>query len=151
MKKSLGSKRKELADEHIELLTKTFGAFKEGEICKIVKGIEFGYSTITVERPLKNEKGEVEKDKKGNLKADSSLRDSENVPLTDDIDAYFQREVLPHVGDAWIDHAKTKVGYEIPFTRYFYKYVPPRPLEEIDRDLKEKTEKIMKLLGEIAG
>ncbi|HRW25398.1 MAG TPA: class I SAM-dependent DNA methyltransferase [Spirochaetia bacterium] len=151
MKKSLGSKRKELGDEHIELITKTFGNFRKTKICRIVPNAEFGYSTITVERPLRNERGEIETDRKGNPKPDSSLRDTENVPLSDDVEAYFEREVLPHVPDAWIDHAKTKVGYEIPFTRYFYKYVPPRPLEEIDRDLKAKTEKIMKLLGEISG
>ena len=151
MKKSLGSKRKELGEEHIELLTKTFGNFKETDICRIVPNVEFGYSTITVERPLRNEKGAIETDRKGNPKPDSSLRDTENVPLSDDIEAYFKREVLPHVPDAWIDHSKTKVGYEIPFTRYFYKYTPPRPLEEIDRDLKAKTEKILKLLGEISG
>jgi len=78
------------------------------------------------------------------------LRDSENVPLAEDIDEYFAREVLPHVPEDWIDRDKTRVGYEIPFTRYFYKYVPPRPLEGIDRDLKAKTAKIMKLRGEIS-
>jgi len=150
MKKSLGSKRKELGDEHIELITRTFGNFRETDICRIVPNIEFGYSAITVERPLRNDEGKIETDRKGNPKADSNLRDSENVPLSDSIEAYFKREVLPHVSDAWIDHAKTKVGYEIPFTRYFYKYAPPRPLEEIDRDLKATTEKIMKLLGEIS-
>jgi len=149
MKKSLGSKRKELGDEHIELLTRTFGEFRESEISRIIPNIDFGYSTITVERALVNEKGKIETDKKGKPKTDANLRDTENVPLSDDIEVYFKREVLPHVPDAWIDHSKTKVGYEIPFTRYFYKYTPPRPLEEIDRDLKAKTEKIMKLLGEI--
>jgi len=151
MKKSLGSKRKELGDDDIAKITKTFGSFRQSDICKIVPNEEFGYSTITVERPLKNALGEIELDKKGNPKPDSSLRDTENVPLTDDIESYFAREVLPHVPDAWIDASKTKVGYEIPFTRFFYKYVPPRPLEEIDRDLKAKTEKIMKLLSEISG
>jgi type I restriction enzyme M protein len=151
MKKSLGAKRKELGDEHIEAITKSFGKFKESEICRIVPNTEFGYTAITVERPLRDAKGKAETDKKGNLKPDSSLRDTENVPLSEDIEAYFKREVLPHVSDAWIDHAKDKVGYEIPFTRYFYKYTPPRPLEEIDRDLKAKTDKIMKLLSEIAG
>jgi type I restriction enzyme M protein len=150
MKKSLGSKRKELGDDDIEKITKAFGSFRKSDMCRIIPNEEFGYSTITVERPLKNDKGEVELDKKGNPKPDSSLRDTENVPLTEDIEAYFKREVLPHVPDAWIDDSKTKVGYEIPFTRFFYKYVPPRPLDEIDRDLKAKTEKIMKLLGEIA-
>lgn len=150
MKKSLGSKRKELGADDIEKITKAFGSFRKSDICRIVPNEEFGYSTITVERPLKNDKGEIELDKKCNPKPDASLRDTENVPLSDDIEAYFKHEVLPHVPDAWIDDSKTKVGYEIPFTRFFYKYIPPRPLEEIDRDLKAKTEKIMKLLSEIA-
>lgn len=150
MKKSLGSKRKELGDDDIEKITKAFGSFRKSDMCRMIPNEQFGYSTITVERPLRNDKGEVELDKKGNPKPDSSLRDTENVPLTEDIEAYFKREVLPHVPDAWIDDSKTKVGYEIPFTRFFYKYVPPRPLEDIDRDLKAKTEKIMKLLEEIA-
>lgn len=98
----------------------------------------------------KDETAEICRDAKGNPEPDSDLRDTENVPLKENIEDYFKREVLPHVPDAWIDDSKTKVGYEIPFTRFFYKYVPPRPLEEIDRDLKAKTEKIMKLLGEIA-
>lgn len=149
MKKSLGSKRKELGDDDIRKIVKTFGSFKESEISRIVPASEFGYSTITVERPLRDGKGRIETDRKGQPKADSSLRDTENVPLSEDIDAYFAREVAPHVPDAYIDRSKTKVGYEIPFTRYFYKYVPPRPLEEIDRDLKAKTETILKLLGEI--
>jgi type I restriction enzyme M protein len=149
MKKSLGSKRKELSDEHIDKITKAFGSFRKSDISIIVPTKEFGYTTITVERPLRDAKGNVENDRKGNPKPDASLRDTENVPLSEDIDDYFKREVLPHVSDAWIDYSKTKVGYEIPFTRYFYKYVPPRPLEEIDRDLKAKAATIMKLLGEI--
>jgi type I restriction enzyme M protein len=274
MKKSLGSKRKELGEDDIETISKTFGSFKESDICRIVPNQAFGYSTITVERPLrigydfspakviefmgskanadmtrlaelfekitdddigmdfqqflglagagylsqsvgKEEqasnssiltlvlekklrgkyftsresfenflaaalaKGKVRMVQRGytilerhfqvqddraepvpakgkkkpmaEYEPDSSLRDTENVPLTEDIDAYFRREVLPHIPDAWIDPSKTRVGYEIPFTRYFYKYTPPRPLEEIDSDLKVKTEKIMKLLGEISG
>jgi type I restriction enzyme M protein len=151
MKKSLGSKRKELGEDDIERIVKIFGSFRQGELCKIVKNESFGYSTITVERPARDDKGEISLDKKGEPRPDSSLRDTENVPLIEDIEEYFRREVLPHVPDAWIDRSKTRVGYEIPFTRYFYKYTPPRPLEEIDRDLKAKTEKIMKLLGEISG
>ncbi len=274
MKKSLGSKRKELGEDDIETISKAFGSFKESDICRIVPNQAFGYSTITVERPLrigydfspakviefmgskanadmtrlaelfekitdddigmdfqqflglagagylsqsvgKEEqasnssiltlvlekklrgkyftsresfenflaaalaKGKVRMVQRGytilerhfqvqddraepvpakgkkkpmaEYEPDSSLRDTENVPLTEDIDAYFRREVLPHIPDAWIDPSKTRVGYEIPFTRYFYKYTPPRPLEEIDSDLKVKTEKIMKLLGEISG
>ncbi|MGH3850245.1 MAG: SAM-dependent DNA methyltransferase, partial [Pseudonocardiaceae bacterium] len=80
---------------------------------------------------------------------DPDLRDYENVPLDEDIEAYFKRVVTPHVPDAWIDHDKTKVGYEIPFTRHFYVYTPPRPLEEIDAELRELEAQIQKLLGEV--
>jgi type I restriction enzyme M protein len=88
-------------------------------------------------------------DAKGRPEPDSELRDTENVPLSEDIQAYFEREVLPHAPDAWIDHDKTKVGYEIPFTRHFYKFIPPRSLEEIDADLKGVTAEILELLREV--
>ncbi|KIH98494.1 restriction endonuclease subunit M [Streptomonospora alba] len=93
--------------------------------------------------------GELQKDKKGDVLPDTDLRDYENVPLDEDIHAYLEREVLPHVPDAWIDESKTKVGYEIPFTRHFYQYTPPRPLEEIDAELKELEGEIQCLLGEV--
>jgi type I restriction enzyme M protein len=80
---------------------------------------------------------------------DPDLRDFENVPLKDDVDAYFKREVLPHVPDAWMDRTKDKVGYEISFNRHFYKYTPPRPLEEIDADLTKAEGEIVKLLGDV--
>jgi type I restriction enzyme M protein len=80
---------------------------------------------------------------------DSDLRDFENVSLKDDVDDYFEREVRPHVPDAWIDRSKDKVGYEINFNRHFYKYTPPRPLEEIDAELKQAEEEIMRLLREV--
>jgi len=99
----------------------------------------------------KDESAEVCVDKKGNPEADSDLRDNENIPLKEKIGDYFQREVIPHVPDAWIDHDKTKVGYEIPFNRHFYKYVPPRSLDEIDADLAVVSEEIMRLLGEVKG
>jgi len=99
----------------------------------------------------KDEDADVCADKKGNPEADSDLRDNENIPLKEKIEDYFQREVIPHVPDAWIDHDKTKVGYEIPFNRHFYKYVPPRSLEEIDADLAEVSADIMRLLGEVKG
>lgn len=95
--------------------------------------------------------GEVQKAKDGSTLPDPDLRDYENVPLDEDIDAYFAREVLPHVPDAWIDQDKTKVGYEIPFTRHFYVYTPPRPLAEIDAELRELETQIQKLLGEVTG
>jgi len=155
MRKSLGSKRKELGEADIERIVKLYGGFEETEYSKIFDNADFGYSTITVERPLRDEQSNVVLGTKGKQKGqpqpDSSLRDTENVPLKDDIQAYFEREVLPHVPDAWIDHDKTKVGYEIPFNRHFYKYVPPRPLDEIDADLKALSAEIMALLKEVTA
>lgn len=159
MRKSLGSKRKELSDDHIAEITRLFGEFKESEaddkpISRIFRNADFGYRTITVERPLMEDgkpvigqKGKV----KGKRMPDSKLRDTENVPLSEDVEAYFKREVLPHVPDAWIDPDKTKVGYEIPFNRHFYVFQPPRPLEAIDADLKQVVGRIQAMLGEIAG
>lgn len=155
MRKSLGSKRKELGENDINTIVSLYGKFEENEQSKIFDNADFGYSTITVERPLKDESGKLilgEKGKnKGKPQPDSNLRDTENVLLKDDIEAYFKREVLPHVPDAWIDHEKTKVGYEIPFNRHFYKYVPPRKLEEIDADLKAVSGEIMDLLKDITA
>jgi type I restriction enzyme M protein len=155
MRKSLGSKRKELGAHDIDTITELYGNFMETEHSKIFDNEDFGYSTITVERPLKDENGNLILGEKGKLKGkpqpDSSLRDTENVPLNDDIQVYFEREVLPHVPDAWIDHDKTKVGYEISFNRHFYKYVPPRPLEVIDAELKEVYAEIIDILKEITA
>jgi len=226
MRKSLGSKRKELGEADIEYITKLYGAFCENEHSKIFDGRDFGYSTITVERPLRlsftlteerlaahgenksigkapefgkilaslkalptgkkwlsravflsdatktlaaegvsltaaqwkivvatlgevDDAAEICVDSKKRPEPNADLRDTENVPLTESIEDYFAREVLPHVPDAWIDHDKTKVGYEIPFTRHFYKFVPPRSLEEIDHDLKSVTGEILELLREV--
>ena len=155
MRKSLGSKRKELSDEHIKEITRLFGKFKEASdgkkpISRIFKNEDFGYRTIVVERPLRDKKGKIvllDKGKnKGKPQPDTSLRDTENVPLCEEIETYFKREVLPHVPDAWIDHEKTKVGYEIPFNRHFYVFEPPRPLAEIDADLKHCTERIKEMI-----
>jgi type I restriction enzyme M protein len=97
----------------------------------------------------RDETADICTDKEGNPEPDADLRDYENVPLKDDIDEYVKREVLPHVPDAWIDESKTKVGYEIPFTRHFYEYVPPRDLEEIEKEIKELEEEIRGMLEEI--
>jgi type I restriction enzyme M protein len=97
----------------------------------------------------RDDEAEICRDAKGAPEPDPDLRDTENVPLAEDVEEYFEREVQPHVTDAWIDHEKTKVGYEIPVTRHFYKYTPPRPLEEIDRDLKVVSAEIMDLLREV--
>jgi type I restriction enzyme M protein len=159
MRKSLGSKRKELSNEHIAEITCLFGGFKEGSkdgapISRIFRNEDFGYRTITVERPLVDESGNVVRIAKGknmgDPQPDSNLRDTENVPLREDVQVYFKREVLPHVPDAWIDHDKIKVGYEIPFNRHFYVFKPPRSLEEIDAELKGVTAKIMGMLEGLA-
>ena len=190
MRKSLGSKRREMGDDDIATVTRLFGDFTEAEritvldaegreleqrivtgtddvpaapeggrlkrvpISRIFRNEDFGYTTITVERPLRDAAGEIVLGQKGKQKgrpqADSALRDTENVPLGEDIEAYFAREVLPHAPDAWIDEAKTKVGYEIPFNRHFYVFEPPRPLEVIDAELKAVTANIMRMLGEMA-
>ncbi len=151
MLRSLGNKRKEIHEEAIRRTTEIYSAFQEGPYCKIFDNEDFGYRRITVERPKKDEKGRPEKDRKGNPVPDAELRDFENVPLKEDVKAYFRREVLPHVPDAWIDETKTKIGYEINFTKYFYQYRPLRSLEEIRRDilaLEKETEGMMKQILE---
>jgi type I restriction enzyme M protein len=143
MSRSLGNKRNVITDSQVDEITRIYGDFKEGEYCKIFDNEDFGYSRITVERPQRNKKGEIVKDKSGNPKPDSSLRDYENVPLKEDIQEYFEREVLPNVPDAWIDESKTKVGYEINLTKYFYEYRSLRSTGEIRADilkLKEQME-----------
>jgi type I restriction enzyme M protein len=134
MSKSLGNKRNEISPVQLGEISQIYGSFKEGPYCKIFRNEDFGYYRLTVERPL-IENGKPVKDKKGNLKPDASLRDFENVPLTSDIEDYMKTEVLPHVPDAWVDETKTRIGYEINFTRYFYQYTPLRSLEEIRADI----------------
>ncbi len=191
MRKSLGSKRRQMGPAHIDTVTRLFGDFTEAElvtvldaagnaqgepqlvtgtqtapqpppggrlkrvpISRIFRNQDFGYTTITVERPLRDQDGNIvlglKGKQKGQPQADSALRDTENVPLDQDIGQYLAREVLPHAPDAWIDQAKSKVGYEIPFNRHFYVFEPPRSLHAIDEDLKTVTASIMKLLGELA-
>jgi len=148
MSKSLGNKRHIITPEQIEEITRIYGEYAEGRFCKIFDNEDFGYTRITVERPLK-ENGEIVKDRKGNFKPDSKLRDNEDVPLKENIQVYFEREVLPHVPDAWIDESKHKVGYEINFTRYFYEYKPLRSLEEIRVDILKLEEETSGMIGEI--
>ncbi len=135
-RKSLGNKRNDIPKYHIEEITRIYGDFKENEFSKIFNNEKFGYAKIVVERLLLDEDGKPVL-KKGEKQPDTSLRDTENVPLTEDIDTYFAREVLPFVPDAWIDRNKTKIGYEIPFTRYFYKYEAPKPSVEIMKEILE--------------
>ncbi|MGW5525248.1 type I restriction-modification system subunit M [Gordonia sp. NPDC003950] len=237
MRKSLGSKRKFLRDEHIQQIVQLYserlddpGSDEQASVSKVFANDDFGYQTITVERPLQlvfriddtkidavlaakavaklnddeqeairkslayladwewtnrngfvaelkdalrdngfgrpgmsvvkaiwstigehSDEADVIADRHGNPEPDSALRDTENVPLTEDVDEYFEREVLPHVPDAWIDYDKTKIGYEIPFTRHFYRYTPPRPLEEIHKDLQQLVREIQVMLKEVGA
>lgn len=191
MRKSLGSKRREIGEQDRETLVKLFGdgepmdlvkllnadgkevdrkviapdaltpdaptggVAKRAPVSLVLPNEAFGYHQITVERPLLNEYGEpvlVTRGKnKGEPQPDTALRDTEIVPLTDNIAKYFEREVLPHVPDAWIDESKTKVGYEIPFNRHFYVFEPPRPLSEIDAELADVTADIQTMLREMAA
>ncbi|MBN8481710.1 MAG: SAM-dependent DNA methyltransferase [Xanthomonadales bacterium] len=191
MRKSLGSKRREMSDSQIHGITRLFGDFTEGEltlgvdangkrlpepyvdtgsdgrpvapeggklikvpVSRIFRNEDFGYTTITVERPLRDGAGKVVRFEKGKQKGqpqpDSRLRDTENVPLGQDIGDYFRREVLPHAPDAWIDESKGKVGYEIPFNRHFHVFEPPRSLHEIDEELKAVSANIMRMLEALA-
>lgn len=151
MSKSLGDKRNELSDDHIAEITKIYGSFEANAYSKIFDNKAFGYAKVTVERPERNAKGEIVTDKKGNPKADSSLRDTENIPLTMDIQEYMKKEVLPHVPDAWVDESKTNIGYEINFTKYFYQYKPLRSLKEIRQDILAIEEETDGLLKEVIG
>ena len=149
-RKSLGNKRNDIPESVIQEITKLYGDFAESEICKIFANEDFSYTKIVVERPLRDANGELIL-KKGRKQADSALRDTENVPLTEDIEEYFAREVLPFAPDAWIDKKKSKVGYEIPFTRYFYKYEAPRPSGEIMAEILELEKELSGSLEEVFG
>ncbi|MBF4472607.1 class I SAM-dependent DNA methyltransferase [Flavobacterium sp. HJJ] len=151
MSKSLGNKRNEITKKQITEITEIYGEFKANEYSKIFDNKAFGYAKVTVERPERNSKGEVITDKKGNPKADSSLRDTENIPLTMDFQEYMQKEVLPHVPDAWIDDSKTNIGYEVNFTKYFYQYKPLRSLDEIRKDIMAIEKETDGLLKKVIG
>lgn len=148
MKKSLGNKRKEITEENRNILLKHYQNFKENEYCKIYPNEFFGYTKVTIEQPL-IENGKVVKDKNGKPKPDTSKRDYERVPLLDNIEEYYKREVKPHLPDSWMDRDKDKIGYEINFTKYFYKYKPLRSLKEITQDLLKLDEEIEGKMKEI--
>ena len=180
MKKSLGNKRNKIGDrdegepDQIGEIVRIHGNFQDGEtrefvipaqagiqtktnlvVSRIFDNADFGYHKITVERPLRDEQGNIVIASKGKNKGqpepDAELRDTENVPLKESIEEYFKREVLPHVPDAWIDHSKTKIGYEIPLNRHFYRYEPPRELDVIESEIKALEEDIMRLLAEVTA
>jgi type I restriction enzyme M protein len=139
MKRSLNNKRNFITKKQIDEITKMYGDCKANKYLKIYDNTDFGYTRITIERPLM-QNGKPVRDKNG-FKADPALRDAENVPLKENIEKYFKREVLPHVPDAWIDNDKHKVGYEINFNREFYKYKPLRRLAEIKNDIAQLESK----------
>ena len=156
-RKSIGNKRNDISDKCRDMIVKAYGEYKDGAVYGDVDGIycetkifgteDFGYNKIVVERPqMENGKPVL---KKGKPVADANLRDTENVPLTEDIDAYFKREVLPYAPDAWIDKSKTKVGYEIPMSRYFYKYQAPEKAKDIEKRLTKIESDITKSLKEL--
>jgi type I restriction enzyme M protein len=148
LKKSLGNKRKEISDFGKENIVKLHNDFIETEISKIYPNEFFGYRKLTIEQPLIQD-GKVIKDKKGNIKPDGSLRDTERIPLDMDIDEYFEKEVKPHLPNSWVDKDKTQLGYEINFTKYFYKYTPLRSVQDVLKDLMELERESDGLMNEL--
>lgn len=157
-RKSIGSKRVDITEECREVIVQAYGEFMNKEYIlgdrrvesKIMNNEDFGFHKVTVESPERDEEGNIVL-KKGKPKADTALRDSEDVPLTEDIDAYFEREIKPFNPDAWIDKKKTKVGYEIPFTRLFYKYEAPEKSEDIAKRISEIEARIVKSFEALSG
>ena len=147
-RKSLGNKRNDIPQTAIDEIAKIYGDFRENKLSKIFKNEDFGYRKVVVERPLRDESGKPIL-KKGKVQADPKLRDTENIPLSEDVAEYMKREVLPYAPDAWIDESKTKIGYEIPFTRYFYEYTPPVPSEEIKREILQIESELKGSIGRI--
>jgi type I restriction enzyme M protein len=165
MRKNLGDKGREISDADRANVLRLYRDFikADPDFSRVLRTDEFGHWTITLERPVLNEDGRPDLNRAGRPMPDPKKRDTENVPFAyggstagaagklEVIKAYFEAEVRPHVPDAWIDWAKVRTGYEIPFTRHFYKYAPPRPLAEIDADLEKQVERILGLLREVEG
>ncbi|MCR5765299.1 MAG: type I restriction-modification system subunit M [Treponema sp.] len=158
--KGIGTKRNDITDRCRDMIVNAYSDFKNkvygnknSIYCesKIFDTVDFGYNKIIVEQPQKDEKGNIIKDKKGKPVADKSLEDSESIPLTQDIDAYFKKEVLPYAPDAWYDPKKTKVGYEIPMTRYFYEYKAPEKVEDVFARVTKLEEEIGASLKDLLG
>jgi type I restriction enzyme M protein len=157
MRKSLGKKRVEFLPEHIAEIERMYLSFEENEYSKIFDNADFGYAQITVNRPLRDENGNIVYEGKGGAlslsmgkpKPDPKLKDTENIPLKDDIQEFFEREVLPFAPDAWWEKKDTKIGYEINFAKYFYKHQPPRALSDIAWDIVAIEQETDGLLKEI--
>lgn len=164
-RKNIGNKRVDITDSARNLILKAYDEYSENKIyeettesgaklvckSKVLDSVDLGYNKITVESPLLDENGNPVKDKKGKIQADSDKRDFENVPLDQDIDKYFEREVLPFNKDAWIDKSKTKIGYEIPFTRTFYEYKQLEKADDIDARIEEHEKNLMEKLHNLFG
>lgn len=159
-RKNIGSKRNDITEECREVIVTAYGEFKnktyelDGKLCesKIFNNEDFGFNRIQIDSPSYDEEGKlITKGKKNQPVADASKRDFENVPLTEDIDSYFEREVKPYNPEAWIEKSKTKVGYEIPFTRYFYKYEAPEKAEVIAERITNHEKEIMTSLEKLFG
>lgn len=147
MRKPLGKKRVQFDANHINTITKLFLNYIPNEYSIILDNTEFGYHQITVHQPEKDEEGNIVLDSKGKPKSDAKLRDIENIPLKDNIGNFFEIEVLPFVPNAWYNAKETKVGYEVNFAKYFYKYQAPRKLTEITKDIlaiEQETENLLK-------
>lgn len=162
-RKPIGNKRFDIAEASREMIVKAYGEYQtkdyEGTeadgkaiLCKskVLDGISFGYSKVVVESPVYNEDGTLAL-KRGKKVADTTKRDTENIPLDEEIDEFISREVLPYNPDAWVDETKTKVGYEIPFTRTFFEYTPIEPSEKIAARIAEREQSLMKQLHELFG
>ena len=157
-RKSIGSKRVDITEECREVIVQAYGEFMNKEYIledrrvesKIMNNEDFGFYKVTVESPERDEEGNIVL-KKGKPKADTALRDTEDIPLTEDIDTYFEREIKPFNQDAWIDKTKIKVGYEIPFTRLFYKYEMPKKSEDIAKRISEIEARIVKSFEALSG
>jgi len=150
MKKNLGDKGKYQSEDQIKELFDIYQSYSENEFCKIYPNNFFGYTKVTVEQPL-IENGKIVTDKTKKPKPDTSKRDNERVPLSESVEEYFEREVKPHLPDAWMDRSKDKIGYEINFTKYFYKFKPLRSLTDIANDLKGLDDEIKQLSLEMTG
>ncbi len=163
-RKNIGNKLVDITNECRNLIVKAYDEYANKNykettesgntiICKskVLDSVDLGYNKITVESPLLDGKGQIVKDKKGKIQADSDKRDFENVPLDEDIDKYFEREVIPYNKDAWIDKSKTKIGYEIPFTRTFYEYKQLEKAEDIAARIEEHEKSLMEKLHNLFG
>lgn len=158
-RKNIGEKKVDIEKAQRELIVQAYGEFDnkvytDGDVSvesKVFDNEFFGYNKVTVESPLKDENGELILNKKGQKQADAELKDTEDIPLTEDIDEYFAREVLPFNSDAWIDKKKTKIGFEIPFTRLFYKYQAPEKSDDISAQIKDIEERIIKNFEALSG